>query len=356
MNMINATSKLFIQPKVSSQRQNTEFVLKSNSSQDAFVMQLVSFGARISINEMDAYNVKPLVQIKAAASAIMKKFKVFGLKEYKSLNSHEKSILKKAFSPLSKKELNALQNENIYLHDECLNIDKRNANSYKDDILKLAKIAKANLEATFPNGFTLVSIGRSPALVASALDYQGYSVKYFPASCLDGWNGSYGTSVAEKDRGTVISEFNTQLKNIHLTKGEIENSENTIIFTDCKHSGNSLKTFQEILGHKDIGILEGAKVKFLSLNDHIINGKEPIKYASSYGRQKAKNLVYFTVVVEGDVGLKEYVHIPHLPLWNFHKGDMDIFNKPDYVQRPWAKQMQFLLLDSLEAKGLLKKQ
>lgn len=275
-------------------------------------------------------------------------FSQFGLKEYKQLSDENKSLFRTAFTPLKPDELNALSwiNRNNKAYSLPYAEDNYfSCNSFLKSIMKTADIMKSKLNTVFPNGFVIGSIGRSPAAVSSVLEHQGYKVAYFPIS-----NLGPGRVFVEKVPIGLVKETNNHLKLNNLTMEEIEKSSQTVVFTDYTKWGWTLKNFKNLLEMGPIGIKQSDKVKFLSLNEDIIQGRNEFDI-NPLGINKSK-IDNIASRMELD-SYKDYSPIPQLDYQSIEMGSMQ---KAIDAPQAYYKQkiMQFLILDKLNSKGLLK--
>ena len=186
-------------------------------------------------------------------SSILNKFETLGIKEYNSLNPKEVKNLRKILS------------------DEQIEI--------RDSVIKLTKIVKNNLEQMSPDGYTFVSIGRSPDVIGKALEFQGADVKCCPISNLR-FDFYADDLLSEPKYGPKLDLYKNYMDNIGLSSEKINNGKKKICFVDYTSSGSSLKNFQRLLESKKIN-LKSPNIKYLSLNnDLILKDKNNSRYIS----------------------------------------------------------------------------
>lgn len=100
----------------------------------------------------------PFPSIELNPEKILKLFKQFSIADYKQLTIEQIEILR---NNLSKELIKA-----------------------RDVTMIFSANIKSKLNKEYPNGYIFVSIGRSPAVIGKALEYQGIEVKYCPISYL----------------------------------------------------------------------------------------------------------------------------------------------------------------------------
>lgn len=144
-----------------------------------------------------------------------------------------------------------------------------------DDILRLTNIVEDNLKQRYPNGFKIVGIGRSPSLMMEILKAKGYDATSCPISNLT--NGEYDIAgrygyLKQLDKQDV-SSYNEVLKSLGITAEEIKNSGKPTVFVDYTRTGNSLRSFQDLIARSEIGIDKRLPIEFLSLNKDLMPNK-----------------------------------------------------------------------------------
>jgi len=224
-------------------------------------------------------------------------FDNFGIMEYRTLTVRNKSILNKK-SPI-----------------ENVDIEKT---------LFLYKIMKKNLVEKFPKGFTLVSIGRSPAVLAKTAEAQGFDVKFCPISQL---RSDKFLDTVKKEYVNKYAEF---LETIGITKKAVDESKKPFVFIDYTYNGTSLKNFQRLLARDEIGV-KGHNAVFLSLNNDLLVSpkiKELSKLIDGYFCHPS---------------MKKYS-----PVKKTYNSDVLAGNVANLKMSDLAKWMQFHLIDRLE--------
>ena len=109
-----------------------------------------------------------------------------------------------------------------------------------------AKLFSDGIHEKYPNGFTLVSIGRSPAFLAKYLEFQGEDVKYCPISN----SGVY----YDKLSPLLIQHYKEYFDRIGLTKEFANTTKKPIICVDYTYMGHTLHKFKELLSSTEIRI------------------------------------------------------------------------------------------------------
>lgn len=133
------------------------------------------------------------------------------------------------------------------------------------NILEMHSTIEQNLNRNFPNGYTFVAIGRSPALFAKIFEFKGIDSKICPISAL-----GLDKNLAPLFKSSEVSKYGEYLKEIGISKETVENTPKPFIFTDFTATGNSLHNFQGILARDEIGIRRSKNVIFVSLNDQLL--------------------------------------------------------------------------------------
>lgn len=239
---------------------------------------------------------------KKPAGKILDSYLDIGIDEYNAMPPRSKVILRNC-PPCPQEDINEL----VYLY----------------------RVMKENLGAKFPDGYTLVSIGRTPAILAKLLKNQGGDVKFCPISRM---SNDYFLNAADKNMDSYVEYF----EKLGLTKKVVENSKKPFVFVDYTLSGVSLKNFEELLASDRIGI-KGNNVVFLSLNHDLIQCSED---------RKTDNMVYKWFE---QAAVKAYSPIPQAGIFDItHKQDVILNYKPLND----AKLIQFHLIDALETQKI----
>lgn len=187
----------------------------------------------------------------------------------------------------------------------CTQIDTPQTQDDIKNILTITEIIEKSLTEKFPEGFKIIGIGRSPSLIIELLKAKGYDAKSCPISNLS--NGEYditGQYGYLKQLNTDdIKEFNKYLQSIGITKEKINSSKQPTIFVDYTRTGESLRSFKNLLARKEIGINSNDNVKFLSLNKDLIpqDNMEYSKLIDKYWE---------------NLGIKNYSFMPRLDISN----------------------------------------
>jgi len=175
---------------------------------------------------------------------IFSKFQTFGIKEYNKLSPTEIKLIRKNLPSWV---------------NEC-----------KDIVVDLTKNVKKNLDNQFPEGYIFVSIGRSPEIIARALEFQGQEVKYCPISSISMSPFRFKNEILNSEkRDKHFLAYKTYLDKIGLSKTKIKDSTKMICFTDYTDEGNSLYNFEQMLKSKHID-LDNSNICYKSLNKDLI--------------------------------------------------------------------------------------
>lgn len=227
--------------------------------------------------------------------SILDDFKSFGMKEYHKLTEEQKLQLRD-FYPFPKEDLT--------------------------NILEMHSTIERKLDRRFPNGFTFVAIGRSPALFAKIFEFKGIDSKICPIS-----NFNLIRNLANKLKPHEVSKYGEYLKEIGISKSTVKKATKPFIFTDYTNSGASLNNFQGLLARDEIGINSGGNARFISLNEQLLDFSQS-DLIKKYLR---------------DSEIKDYSPTPHLSLSNME-------NVREIAQEPQSKEaklMEFHIIDFL---------
>lgn len=267
------------QPKVSkalSENRNLSVDLfqRVNSNQSFKGVSMTEIFMRHMINDI----------FRMPAERILEGSNDFTMTEYKSLSAPSKAILRQ-FLPCPQSDI--------------------------DELLYMYKVMRDNLKEKFPSGYTLVSIGRSPSVLAKLHQSQGEDVILCPMSELN------HKGILDFVR-QYIEKYRDYMSSVGLTEDLIFNCKNPLVFVDFTDSGKSLSTLEEIF--KSMGNLNSQNTHFLSLNKDLVHA--PIK-----------------------TWLKVYSPIRRAnPIDIIHRKDIIL----NYQLSKNAKLMQFHLIDRLE--------
>lgn len=246
------------------------------------------------------------------AEQILNKNRTFGIKEYKKLTPKEKIILEKKL----------VREYRFDTHD----------------IMHLSNTLKHNLEQRFPDGFTFVAIGRSPAQFTDIFKYQGLDAITCPISDLKGDGLIHKRLSSEK-----VTKYGEFLKTLGISKETVEKASKPFVFVDYTFRGASLKNFEEILKRPEIGI-NSPNAIFLSMNEQLLN---PIK--DSDKKHLSSLIEYFLDTPQ--LQMKNYAPCPKVSVSDMTKADRIV---KKHKQTKQVKLMQFSLINYLDKNGLLK--
>lgn len=276
---------------------------RRNETQESQIKQPSFCGGMYFSRILNQVELSQKVNAQNIASDILRDLKTFGMDEYKNLSQSDKSALRccKPFTMDSPNEL-----------------------------LYMAKTMKANLSKKFPDGYTLVSVGRSPALITKLLESMGVDVKFCPTSRM-------GSKLFLENLKPHINEYASYLEKLGISKEIIENSQNPHVFIDYTYTGDSLNHFKQALSCEKIGI-KAPKAQFLSMNNDLLDcaDKKYMKYLI--------NKWLF------DPLGKQYSPIPRATLNDILKNPDSLTNEKETFD---SKMMQFHLIDALEMQKAL---
>ncbi len=141
-----------------------------------------------------------------------------------------------------------------------------------DEVLTMTNTIEKELKNRYPKGVNLVGLGRSPSLLMEIFKAKGYDTKTCALSNLT--SGEYDISgkysyLKQLDTNDVKA-YNEYLKELGLTPEKIKASPKPTVFVDYTRTGNSLRSFAELLKRPEIGIGHLDNVAFLSLNKDLM--------------------------------------------------------------------------------------
>ena len=205
------------------------------------------------------------------------------------------------------------------------------------------KQLKKGIEKEFPNGFTLVSVGRSPARYARMFEIEGYDVKYCPSVSL-----KPGYSYIKKNKG-YLDGYEKYLRSIGLEKNSVRTAKKPFVCVDYTQSGQSLDTFKTILLNFQIG---GKKLFYRSINDDFWGfGRESTKFFEHIKKELMSDIYHGGFFTD----MKDYSPVPHLPFdadWRKQNVAKFISSFKEPVE---SKLMSFVMLDRKYGKTFLKR-
>ena len=278
-------------------------------------------------------SIQQKMQLKNAAEEIFNRAIVFGKEEYKNLSNADIAILR--------------EYQKFFLED-------RSINYVFSFITKFGKVFSERMHEKFPNGFTFVSVGRSPAFLAKYMEFQGEDVKYCPIS-----NMRFGFE-QESFTPHFVETYKKYLDSIGLTKEMVKNAQKPIIIADYNYEGHSLKNFKSLMSLPEIGIKEGEKLKFCPITlcpkferDNCIFNYDP--YGRIAGKTEKWNFSDSFYVDNMEYNkTKWYTGIPYLDVRNFGEGEENILNiyyqnGNKFEENFYVKMMNFLVLEHIKS-------
>ena len=259
-------------------------------------------------------------QLKTSVENILNRSIVFGPKEYKNL---------------SKEELSVLRDYQKYF----VNADLKNI----PNMLYIAKLFSEGMHQQYPNGFTLVSIGRSPAFLAKYLEFQGEDVKYCPVSNL--------SSIRLRVTPDFIQAYKKYLDSIGLTADFVETTEKPIIFTDFVFDGDTLRNFKSLLALPEFDMNNDKKMHFMSIAAFTESGL--LQQKGSYYLLDGMYRKYRKVFDEPPTAKSMYSSVPYIDAQSYkvgtsYEGELLKYykNGNQFEEKFDTKMMNFILADS----------
>lgn len=245
------------------------------------------------------------------ANKILETSNDFGMKEYLTLDRSQKTTLSRVL-PCSKSDI--------------------------QEILRLYETMKTNLNTRYPDGCTLVSIGRSPAVFAKLRQCEGESSILCPMS-------EIGIPINTKDYYKTANIYKSSIKKyferLGLTSNLMNQSEKPILFTGVTdNSDKPLMGFKKLLTI----VFEGAEeqlaknVKFLGLNIDLLE-RELDCQAIQEVRALIRNWLKNSKLED------QYSPIPKATLTNVIQNPDNILN---WQMPNNSKLLQFHLIDELQ--------
>lgn len=251
-----------------------------------------------------------------AAHRILDRSLAFGVKEYEALSHDDWAILKSVGGMFRQK-------------------DKRT----KDFIIRFGEQFSERVHERYPNGFTFVSIGRSPAFLAKRLEFEGEDVRYCPISHLTCRHDIKFTP-------HLIQTYKKYLDTIGLTSEFAKTTDKPIVMVDYIHEGFSICNFERLLRSPEIGIKRGKNVEFVPI---AINGQAGFFNFKGY----IPNKPLFLDMMENEYP-KEYTSIPYIDAREFkprceaEKRLNEFYqNGNQFKENIKTKMMNFLVIDNM---------
>lgn len=258
------------------------------------------------------------------ATEIFNRSKEFGVNEYANLTKSELEILRKVTSGAFDDDEDILGFVNFVYQ--------------MDRTQKIGAAYSKKLDELYPNGYTLVTVGRSPSLLGKYLEFQGKDVKYVPISNI---------REVEIFPSAVVQNYKNYFDSIGLTKEFIDKSETPIVITDFVDSGLSMKNFEKLLAHPEIGILASEKVQFLPMNRkyQMLNGESSDAIFSPLDKNYPAKAIDYTI----RPGMSDYndLYSP-IPWFGTDRKESIVEVMKDYNQRLSCKKMLFCIIDALK--------
>ncbi len=144
-----------------------------------------------------------------------------------------------------------------------------------DEVLYMTNTIENELKRRYPKGVKIVGLGRSPSLLMEIFKAKGYDTQTCALSNLTSGeydiSGRYG--YLKQLNPDDVKAYNEYLKEIGLTPEKIKASSVPVVFVDYTRTGNSLRSFAELLKRPEIGIGGLDNVSFLSLNKDLMQNQ-----------------------------------------------------------------------------------
>ena len=259
-------------------------------------------------------------ELKTAVENILNRSIVFGPKEYKKLSNEELSIMREYRKYFENTDLKNIPN-----------------------MLYISKLFSEGIHKQYPNGFTLVSIGRSPAFLAKYLEFQGADVKYCPVSNL--------SSIRLRVTPDFIQAYKKYLGSIGLTADFVETTEKPIIFTDFVFDGDTLRNFKSLLALPEFDMNNDKKMHFRSIAAFTESGL--LQQKGSYYLLDGMYRKYRKVFDEPPTAKSMYSSVPYIDAQSYkvgtsYEGELLKYhqNGNQFEENFDTKMMNFILADS----------
>ena len=249
-------------------------------------------------------------KIALQANRIFSRSQKFSIRDYNSLSKLEKTVLRDASAHYKK---------------------------HADDSLKVGLKVKEKLDKYYgEDNYVFCSIGTSPSGVARVLEFTGAQVRYFPISRLN-WLFSVDDWKRYSDKFSNYQEF---LNEQGLSREEVSKSGKNYLFYDFVQQGMSLMVFKKMM--KEHFGLDLPNVSFNNVNylcqSACAEKIDPPQYS----------IDYIETYMNG-CAIEEVCGIPHLDI-----AEIDKIDECKNYENLQAKMFNFLIIDELSKRGLLK--
>jgi len=284
-----------------------------------------------NLESFDTQSIKSEIYSKVPAL----KNKTFGMEEYKQLHDGDKQYLR---------ELIQSEYENCYKQDFSRE-DVKIKSSIKNDadfFLNISDKIKTVLKKDHPEGYNLIALGRSPAIFAKIMQYQGDDVKIIPFSRISVDNNYHNI------------DFKEYFAKFGLTNEALALSPNKTVIFDYFISPHFDSTGTI---YKLINALKSAQIPVRNLNERE-HGKlnlNPNLYIDSFYRVMLTNSKIFSNAefklldkYFGDNHIKTYSVCPKMECEDNYKNIEKFLN--DFEWSCPAKLINFAILDKLANK------
>ncbi len=255
-----------------------------------------------------------------------------------SQNEKEKEISKRVFASTKKfkiKDYKKLHGEELEAVRKVCTDDFDVYITAKDNVDHALKL-KSYLDAKYgKDKYVFCSIGRSPAGLARVFEFMGVETKYLPISGLRNFP-DFDCVLGAADG---LKEYGRFLRKQGISNEDISFSDKSYLFYDFTASGRSLLYFKDLI--TKYFRIKQKNMHFLSINDDLINAQ-----SSEYELRKAN---YYIENYLRTSEIESFSGIPDLRVSRLF--DID---KCRNTERVTAKKFNFLVIDMLNAKGLLK--
>lgn len=203
-----------------------------------------------------------------------------------------------------------------------------------DDILQIQMHLQNGLDEIFPEGYTLISIGKSPAIFIKVFEFKEpkeINTILCPISNL-GQVYDLNKELTPQD----VAKYAECLKKIGISKEELAKTERPFVFVDYTKRGKSLKIFEKLMAKDEIGI-KGEKCRFLSMNRDILPPEIAKKFKDRF--------LWMDFKIYSPISTFNYQFL------NFENPIEDFLSA--LLPSIESKIMQFHLIDTLKSKVLI---
>lgn len=293
-------------------------------------------------------NIQPTTDIPSLSAPCVKKrgFRIFNIgtntqnaDSFIYSNQSEKELSTQIFKKTRKfsiRNYNKLSKEQLeVLRSYCEN--DMQAKEAAQDNLEIGLKLKEYLDNEYgEDKYVFVSIGRSPAGIARVMEFCGVQTKYLPISNLRNYEDedcAYGAA-------NGLREYGKYLHRQGITNEDIEFSDKKYLFFDFTDKGKSLRFVEKLI--RKYYRVNKRNMQFRSLNAAIENAVKGDEYL------KKRAELYIEKYLSKS-GIESYCGIDALKV-----SELDRIGEQKKFESLTAKKYNFLIIDELQKRGLLK--